>query len=200
MRRDIVIDLIQNFCPKDSVGAEIGVYKGEMSKMILSKCEIQHLYMIDPYESGYTNFTESTDGNLKKMNSRFKQVSHFFAKQHPDKSTFIREKSEDAHSKVPNDLDFIFIDGNHAYEYVMKDLQLWVPKVKSGGLVIGDDWQGGFPGVVRAVQDYFRNCDSLESPFSSYEGLGLKDKHVNAPGKGKAVVNKSNHIWWGVRK
>ena len=199
-RKSTVVDIINKLCPKDAVGVEIGVYKGDLSKVLLNECNIRYLYLIDPYEGGYANFKESPDNTQKVMDERFKSVSRFFAKTYPERSTFIRKKSEDACSDVPDDLDFIYIDGNHAYEYVLKDLETWVPKVKVGGLVMGDDWEKGFPGVVKAVRYYCRNYDLLELPYKSYEKFKFTKKHVRAPGTGKPVINKCQHTWWSVRK
>lgn len=53
-------------------------------------------------------------------------------------------------------LDFVFIDGDHAYEEVLKDIDAWLPKVKPGGLLAGDDYdQSSHPGVVKAVDGRF---------------------------------------------
>lgn len=56
-----------------------------------------------------------------------------------------------------NYFDWIYIDGNHQYEVVKKDLELYYPKIKAGGFITGDDygeggwWQGG---VKRAVDEF----------------------------------------------
>ena len=39
-----------------------------------------------------------------------------------------------------NSIDAIYIDGNHSYEAVIEDIKNWSPKVKQGGLIIGDDY------------------------------------------------------------
>ena len=47
--------------------------------------------------------------------------------------------SEDAVDDIPEKLDFVYIDGNHAYEYVKKDIGLYYPKLKKGGVIGGHD-------------------------------------------------------------
>lgn len=39
-----------------------------------------------------------------------------------------------------NSLDFVYIDGNHAYDWVKQDIQLWWPKLKKNGLLMGHDY------------------------------------------------------------
>jgi hypothetical protein len=48
-------------------------------------------------------------------------------------------------------VDFIFIDGNHQYEFVKKDIQSWLLKLKSGGVIAGHDWD--WDDVKRAVKE-----------------------------------------------
>ena len=60
-------------------------------------------------------------------------------------------------SKEFNDcqLDFVFIDASHKYEDVRQDIIHWLPKVKVGGTLAGDDFHKDFPGVKRAVNEMF---------------------------------------------
>lgn len=37
--------------------------------------------------------------------------------------------------------DIFFIDADHLYESVKRDIELWVPKVKKGGVICGHDFQ-----------------------------------------------------------
>jgi len=53
---------------------------------------------------------------------------------------------------VPDDsCQFVFIDGDHRYEAVQADIEAWLPKVVSSGVLAGDDyWEKG---VHRAVHE-----------------------------------------------
>jgi hypothetical protein len=73
-----------------------------------------------------------------------------------DKIVFLKETSDDAFNKINDDeLDFLFIDGCHTYECVYKDLVNYYPKVKSGGIISGDDFSNKFQGfgIIDAVND-----------------------------------------------
>lgn len=57
--------------------------------------------------------------------------------------------------KFHHPIDFLFIDGDHSYQAVQADIQVWLPKVKVGGLVGFHDYREDFfPGVVQAVDEY----------------------------------------------
>ena len=68
----------------------------------------------------------------------------------------IRMNSVDA-AQIYSDesLDFVFIDASHEEQDVKNDIDAWLPKVKKGGVLAGDDW--GFEAVVNAVQSKFDN-------------------------------------------
>jgi len=48
---------------------------------------------------------------------------------------------------------FVYIDGNHDYDFVLQDLKLWFPKVKNKGLLFGDDYNRPY-GVSKAVAEF----------------------------------------------
>jgi predicted O-methyltransferase YrrM len=50
-------------------------------------------------------------------------------------------------------LDLVFIDGDHGHEAVKADILAWLPKLKPGGLIAGDDYSPHWPGVVQAVDE-----------------------------------------------
>jgi len=52
-------------------------------------------------------------------------------------------------------IDYLYVDADHSYESVMADLHAWVPHVRRGGLILGDDYGNDmFPGVQRAWDDF----------------------------------------------
>lgn len=58
--------------------------------------------------------------------------------------------------QVPNgSLDFVFIDADHTYPMVKRDLEAWQRKIKSGGWFGGHDYDNENSGVVMAVNERF---------------------------------------------
>jgi hypothetical protein len=118
-------------------GAEIGTFKGEFSKQILQNWK-GTLYMVDvwrPLGEEYldaSNHAEHTTAYSDTMNN----ISGY-----EDRAIMIRATSEVAADIFDREsLDFVYIDANHAYDFVVEDIKLWYPKVKSGGYLCGHDY------------------------------------------------------------
>jgi len=135
---------------KNLVGCEIGVSWGENARLILVNLDISKLYLVDPLWK-----------NAKEL-AQTKQYIH----EYLDKITWIDKRSEDVTTEdIPHDsLDFVYIDGDHRYEPVMKDLELYWPRVKKGGLFAGHDFYNA--GVKKAVLEFTDgmefNTDSVD--------------------------------------
>jgi hypothetical protein len=67
----------------------------------------------------------------------------------------LRGSSELIASLWPRDkpIDLCFIDADHDYKFVLQDIQLWTPLIRTGGLLIGHDFSEGFGGVIQAVKE-----------------------------------------------
>jgi len=137
------------FGSKQLVGLEIGVAKGENALSILQELPIRKLFLIDPYipyvERGQPLSFEETFVKAKERLSKFQQV------------TFIKKTSEEAVKDVDEPLDFVYIDGNHSYEYVKNDIALYYPLVKLGGVIGGHDYTPYHrTEVVQAVNEFVK--------------------------------------------
>ena len=148
--------------PKHAVCAEIGVYEGRFSELILSTTRPRKLHLIDPwkYEADPTyerSFYGKSKGHSQaRMDGMYESVVKCFKSKRVE---IHRDASAACSSRFPdNYFDWIYIDGNHLYEFVKQDLESYFPKIKSGGIVAGDDY-GRDPnrwdkdGVKRAVDE-----------------------------------------------
>ena len=136
----------------DWVGVEIGVWTGDSSHLLLKRCK--YMYFIDPFCT-YSDYTDNEI--IGDIGDQF--AADFVDKMHYIKKgafTFLRQFSSDAVDKIP-EVDFVFIDGNHAYEYVKNDILKYWPKVKKGGFLGGHDYIPGHPEVIKAVDEFIKN-------------------------------------------
>jgi len=71
-----------------------------------------------------------------------------------------------------NSLDLVFIDSEHDYDSVKKDINAWLPKVKLGGILAGDDYlYEYFPGVCRAVNEMLVNVQIEDNSTWVYKKI-----------------------------
>lgn len=65
----------------------------------------------------------------------------------------IRNTSENAAKNFNKQIEFIFIDGAHEYNFVKLDFNVWFPKVINGGiLAFHDSWHFLGPNLVTTIQ------------------------------------------------
>jgi predicted O-methyltransferase YrrM len=65
--------------------------------------------------------------------------------------------TQDAAACWREPIDYLYIDADHSYEAVWADLRAWVPHLKPGGLLLGDDYGSpGYPGLTQAWDEFER--------------------------------------------
>lgn len=168
-RRRLLRSLYRYFRNRPILGAEIGVYKGITSNILLSKLPNLNLLMIDSYQQW------NMLGHRREITA---DVAVVVAKHHTEfakeRRTIIVGTSEQAAKLIPDgSLDFAFIDANHEYEYVRQDIKLWYPKVKPTGLLYGHDYNSRQDrkhiwGVKVAVDEF---AAQFELPLKIMAGL-----------------------------
>ena len=184
---DAFINIVKENQKRGMKVAEVGVWCGETT------CHYAHIvqnndgivYAIDWFKGtdatgcpGYTpktfaarNFDENNvdkarllmEKNLKDYNVAdcvdiLQGISHEIAKEIPDKS-----------------LDICFIDADHSYESVYKDIIAYFNKVKVGGILCGHDYNSGHPGVMRATHELIGidNITIVPDPLGNLAELWL---------------------------
>jgi uncharacterized Rossmann fold enzyme len=152
------------------VGAEIGVFKGELSRKLLLRRDLT-LYMVDSWTTEHTpEYTASGDfhaalsaGTQENCYQITRHVVHFAG----ERAKILRKDSREAAKDIPDgSLDFVFIDADHSYEGCRADIEAWLPKVKAGGFIAGHDYDNAkYPqwGVKRAVDEMFGKVDLGEN-------------------------------------
>jgi hypothetical protein len=144
---------------KKLIGVELGVYKGYHAESLLKHLDVERLYLVDPY-SLYETYDEGRrhygvdQDPLELAKQECQQRLAPYARQ----ITWVRKKSIAALTDIPNDLDFVYVDGNHEEPFVREDIVSYYPKVRAGGVIGGHDFYNGYcrehDGVVKVVSEF----------------------------------------------
>lgn len=116
------------------VGAEIGVYKGDFTRKL---CEAGlKMYGIDPWVAFGGQGRDAA--KQERQNFIYDHASRNLA---PFDCRLIRKTSMEAAPDFEDgSLDFVYIDGDHAFMHIAQDICTWEKKVRSGGVVSGHDY------------------------------------------------------------
>lgn len=138
--------------------AEIGVYKGRGTAMWVVELinrgiqfdyfAVDHFLGSEEHDKGI-DYYSITKGNLCSI---------------IDKITLVNNDSiSQAALYEDNYFDIVYIDASHDYHAVLADVAAWLPKVKPGGIICGDDYIMGWPGVMTAINQSFSSVNTIGS-------------------------------------
>jgi predicted O-methyltransferase YrrM len=143
----------------DGRAVEIGAYAGE-GTAIFGR-HFAEVVSIDPWLNGYDN------GDVASHQCPMKWVHREWLERTRDLPNVrcIRGTSAGAASHFGDgSLDFVYIDGDHRYEAVRSDLELYRPKLRKGGVLAGHDLS------FNAMQQALGNVLGKETQFTVFDG------------------------------
>ena len=151
-------DFLLNAMPKDGTFVELGAWLGKSSSYLCDKATGQEIIIIDSFK-GTAEYLDS----YYKL-AKTKDIYNLFVENMGDrKYTAIKATSKAAARKFKAEsLDVVFIDLDHSYEAVKLDIQLWLPKVKKGGFIAGDDYHPNWNGVIQAVDELLPHAKFID--------------------------------------
>jgi SAM-dependent methyltransferase len=151
------VPFLREVIPPAGVGAEIGVFKGRFSPVLLRETRAVQLHLIDPWylltpEWHWGRGDRSTVNALRRILGRFRpEIEAGTVVVHIGDDREVLARFPDA------TFDWVYLDSSHAYEHTRQELAILRRKVKPGGLIAGDDWRPApahpHHGVFRAVQE-----------------------------------------------
>lgn len=156
-------DEILNRLPEGNATViEVGVWHGKNALHLLHGNESVHLTMIDTWEPPEKDSSYYKSGSKIAVKSRKEFEQAYISatnvmRRFPERTRILAMTSQEACDLIPdNSVDLVFIDADHSYESVMKDISCWLPKVKPGGYLCGHDYGHPYQGNVKqAVDRYF---------------------------------------------
>lgn len=144
---------------------EVGVAYGYHAEFILNSLPHISYTGVDPYLAGYDPhdiFCQDVQRLMGEVDQqvamdRLYAVVEYKLNKYDSRAKLMRKKSEEGAISLPNhSVDLIYIDGDHTYEGVMKDLNSWWDKVNhQSGVICGDDFS--WLGVKKACDDFFNS-------------------------------------------
>jgi len=147
---------------------EVGVAEGKYSADFLSLWHGDYV-MVDRWchVDGYDDVMNGSD---EEHELRYRQAMSVAA-LHGDRCKVLRMDSvEAAATFADKSLAFVYLDGDHSLEGVLRDLRAWWPKVRSGGIIAGHDYYDKPPFRVRTALCRFVNgpCGITHEPSPSW--------------------------------
>lgn len=130
--RAATLKLAQSVNPK--VVVEVGVYAGALSAMLATIPSIEQQFIVDSWEGGYSNFDQ------KHMDTICASVKAWGATQ-PKLTIHHMRSLAGAALFADESIDFFHTDGDHSFEGITTDVKAWLPKVKKGAILSGDNYE-----------------------------------------------------------
>lgn len=128
------------------------------------------------------DFCGPYDYRVKEQEHNYSVEWPKWAKENKIKLYLIKGMSQDEKSlntakKITSDLDFLFIDGNHFYEYVKRDLQMYGPLVRKGGIIalhdIGYAEEGGVHKLWDEIKNDYTKYKEIKHSSKGEKGIGV---------------------------
>jgi hypothetical protein len=157
-----IVDLCR-IVPPNSIGIEIGCFTGESSELFAKSGKFSKLICVDPWQQGYykKHDMRQVEMSFDERTARYKCI----VKSKTD-STILGSISKD------NQVNFIYIDGNHQYEQVHRDIAnslrvLSDSKSPLTKILAGHDYKfPKSPGVEKAVHELLGYPDIMFAGYS----------------------------------
>lgn len=157
---DLYSDIVKNNLQNDDIAVEVGVWLGRSAAYFLSLCKEENkniqFYCVDLWggkqdDSNMDSIVASHGGSiLHQFETNMKDCGH--------ENKYIKivgDSSQSAEKFSNKSLAFCFVDANHHYEHVKKDIMAWIPKMKANSIMAGHDIDR--ESVQKAVQECFGN-------------------------------------------
>ena len=144
------VDYMASLGRQNLVVVEVGCFCGRNALNMFNKLDVGHMYLVDPYVN-YDDYDDML--NQSDLNPAYLDAQNRL-KSYSDRLTFIPNFSDEAIYSIPDNVDFVYIDGNHGYEYVKRDIEIYYHKLRHDGIIAGHDYANQFPGVIQAVDEF----------------------------------------------
>lgn len=144
-----VYDYLIEKTPIDGSILELGAWLGKSSSYLADKAGDRNVIIVDSWKGSPNEL-----GTTHRLATQTDIYDIFKENMGDRKYQSIRGLSKEVSEQFQDEsLDVVFIDATHTYPAVKQDIQLWLPKVKTGGILAGHDYEPAHRGVIRAVDE-----------------------------------------------
>jgi hypothetical protein len=178
-----VYDEVSSKLPDNANIVELGCYLGKSTYYLIQKLKERkikfNLDVVDVFENNLNtdNRSKYKDNFLDIFKNNMGSDLSYIKNIHKNYTSNAANLYED------NSLDFIYVDASHKEDDVLNDILLWFPKLKSGGIMAGDDWQkvGVRNAVVKVIlnSDQCFDCHPYSQQWSKYKYDYFEQKYFN---------------------
>jgi hypothetical protein len=149
--------LLEHLKLKAKTVVEVGSLYGNFAAEILAHNPME-LFLVDPWlqqsQLDYLDISNAPQATFEDVYQHC--VNRFEAQIKTGQLKMLRMLSHQGARLIGRDnIDLVYIDGNHSYNWVLADLFLWYPRIKPGGWLAGHDYlNSDFLGVEQAVSQF----------------------------------------------
>ena len=129
-----------SLCAKPDI-LEIGIFKGEFFDFLITECNHNNVDGVDLFR-GIVGSGDHDGNNMSQcdMDLKYHELKKKYEKQ--ESINLYKSYSHDYLASCPdNKYDIIYIDADHSYNGVKRDIELAYLKVKNGGYITGHDYE-----------------------------------------------------------
>ena len=167
-----MLDHLATLLPEGPVAAEIGVFHGHFSARLLQILKPSKLHLIDTFcTNDHISGAFTAVGHHSFVAERFKvQKDADIVVMHQgmswDRIAMLKDAS----------IDYLYIDADHTYASVKRDIDAALPKVRAGGIVQFNDYTNAHGyGVLDAVNEFIEVSPNIELLGMSLDRSGYHD-------------------------
>ncbi len=187
---ELLFKLAKNCPPKTSI-VEIGSWKGKSTVFLglgSQSGNKNKVYAIDPHTGSPEHKKKLGEfSTLKQFKKNIKQAN---LKQIV---VPIVKTSTQAAPSFNKKIGLLFIDGDHSYQMVKKDFQLWFPKIVNGGIIAFHDSNTHFDVKKTVNQFVFTSSNIHHLTFKESILYGQKAKKISLKDRFKNIYLFPNH-------
>jgi len=177
-----------------TTGVEVGTERGEYADCLLRGNPLLALRCVDLWKS-YAGYRDHV--NQRKLDRFYAETQARLA-PYGSRVMLMRQWSVEAAAQIPDaSLDFVYLDGNHSFPYVVADLAAWSPKVRAGGIIAGHDFRRHkWPNQMHVEQVIYGWTDAYD--IHPWFVLGRKakvDGELRDDGRSWFWVHQPRPVW-----